>query len=146
MRRMIHRSEPKVLSLSGRVGAPALKVAYRQILRASETGQWVLNFAATMHIDFRDLREFAEKLRRMDSRPRIIVLSGLNPYCEKIVRFALGAGDWDLVLEEQVEWGSMETAPPAPWGNGAEVGHRTGRGPRLRAWEEAAVLLPPCVN
>jgi hypothetical protein len=136
---------PRLFSLPGIVNAGILRSVGRQIARSPEATAWVLDFSATMHIDFRAMRDFAGQLRKAGRRD--ILLSGLNRYCEEIVHFALNTGDWDLFLDGESPLESQPTVPAALRGNSAASELRTGRGPRWRAWEEASdSFFPPCPN
>jgi hypothetical protein len=92
----------------------------------------VLDFAATEHIEYRAFRGFAARVRTLLPSPRPIVLAGLSAYCRQILRFALGAKDWEVFLAL-----AEEHPPAASWGSGAVAGD--GRG-LVRERDLAALL------
>lgn len=77
----------------------------------------VLEFSSTRHIRFRDLQRFSRIVRDGIVPVRPILLAGLSDYCERIVRYALGAEDWERFrvvagLDAVVPAGGMPATPP----------------------------------
>jgi hypothetical protein len=102
--------------------------------------QCVLDFSASSHVRFQDFQKFTQFFRERLRLSHPILLAGLNPYCEEILRFALRAEDWELFCR-------LEPVAPAgtTWGN---VGRPAlaSRG-REAQWCEGVRNLPaPSVN
>jgi hypothetical protein len=119
----------RIFRLPAIAGAAALTTLADLLLRQCQHAVIVFDFTSTIHIDFRALRTFAARARSCEVLSGPIWLSGLSPYCEEVVRFALSVADWDLFVQ-------MSESARLPRGNGMprrrhgqqkRVGVRSGR-------------------
>ena len=115
MRFVTNYNDHYVLQLPVWVGAEALRKVMEELLAPGRRALLILDFQKTMHIQLQALQQFAAGIRQLGPLPRPIVLAGLNPYCEQILRFVLIPPDWDQFLEVT---GELELTVPR--GNGMD--------------------------
>lgn len=110
------------------------------ILAQAGRARAILDFEHSAHIDYRALRMFADRLRKMDQVNRPVVLVGLNAYCTLIVQFSLRPEDWDVF---GVPDGVVEPEP----GVGARFDRRTvGQATGWSPWSFERASWSPHLN
>ena len=84
------------IKLPATVDQGALDSVVAILAQAGPRVRTILDFEHSAHIDYRALRNFADRLRQLGQVMRPVVLVGLNAYCTHIVRFTLRPDDWEL--------------------------------------------------
>lgn len=128
MKRMLGRIVIRIFPLPRRATGEVLDTVAEQLAECGTDVAVVLDFRGTEHVDYRALRRFVHRMRSIRTLAGPVRLVGLNPYCRQIVRFALDAGDWELISQET---GGMASA--APGGNGVARTRPLGRSVRGEA-------------
>ena len=114
MRFVSNHNKHNVFRLPIWVGPEALRSVLEELASSRGGALLILDFQDTMHIQLQALQQFMGRIRQLGPLPRPIILAGLNPYCEQILRFVLIPHDWDQFLEVT---GDLDLT--APRGNGA---------------------------
>ena len=139
MKRPIAPGASRAYRLPQIVGRGSLGRIARDINRSGRQEEILLDFSCVRHIDFRAFRGFVAGLRNLADTPGPILLVGLSPYCQEILRFALRPRDWELFEELFMEIGT-------PRGNGVP-GTEWMEGRSLGPWVDAlAERWAPCPN
>ena len=115
MRFVSNYNKHNVLRLPVWVGSEALRSVLEEVASPGHRALLILDFQDTKHIQLQALQQFMNRIRQLGPLPRPIILAGLNPYCEQILRFVLIPHDWDQFLEVT---GDLELTGPR--GNGAD--------------------------
>ena len=140
MRFVTNANRHNVLRLPVWVGSEALRSVLEEIASPGRRALLILDFQDTKHIQLQALQQFMGRIRQLGPLPRPILLAGLNPYCEQILRFALNPHDWDQFLEVT---GDLDLT--APRGNGT-VEDVASEWEQLGNGGFAAAISRPCPN
>lgn len=125
------------------VTLPSLEQVIERIAHEARTQGITLDFAGTLHLDYRAFRWFADRISALDRSQAPIRLAGCSPYVRSIVEFALSGTDWEQFVLEIVE----ENLPETPRGLGVSrrslpSGERAFQG----GLESIFGFAPPCPN
>lgn len=116
-------------------------------VQSGGTTQLTIDFQNTSHIDFRAARSFVTRIRALYPSLPPIRIVGLDPYCEQILRFALGAADWDLFeLVSDAGEGSEAASGLGADARDASVGSPASASWGGGSWSSLAGPWAPCPN